>query len=75
MRFAQFLLGALAILLALPFLVLLAVFLYFYDWKVGPNHLPEWFFVLGAIPIIFIFTFILARFWTLSLALIKKLRG
>jgi hypothetical protein len=78
MRFAQFLLGALAILLALPFLVLLAVFLY-YDggaWAitVRPNGLRECVFVPGPIPIIFIFAFILAGFWTTFLVLIKKWR-
>jgi len=45
MRFAQFLLVALAILLALPFLVSVAVFLYSYGgaWtiKVGPDGFRE----------------------------------
>jgi len=76
MRFAQFLLGALAILLALPFLVLLAFFLY-YDggaWaiKIGPNGLRECVFVPGPAIYIFIFAFILVGFWTLLLLLIKK---
>jgi hypothetical protein len=75
MRFAQFLLGALAILLALPFLVLLAVFLYYYDGKVRPNGLREFVFALGPIPIISSFAFILAGFLAISLILIKKWRG
>ena len=70
----QFLLGALAILLALPFLVLLAVFLYYDDGKVRPNGLLEFVSVIGPLPIISSFAFILAGFLALSLILVKKWR-
>jgi hypothetical protein len=82
MRFAQILLGALAILLALPFLVLLALlvdFIYSYGgvWaiRIGPNGLRECVFVPGPAPYIFIFAIILAGFWTIILVLAQKWNG
>jgi len=66
MGFAQFLLVSLAILLALPFLISLADFLYSYGgaWtiKVGPNGLRECVFVPGPAFSIFIFALIIVGF-------------
>ena len=76
MRFAQFLLGALVILMALPFLVPLAIFLYSYGGvtaiKVGPNGLRECVFVPGPALYLFIFALIITGFWTILLVLIKS---